>query len=201
MYVCVCMKVFICIHTLNWIYFNIFTAADMGVQLPSCSLCVPQLQTPDAIIFPLRWHRYIQHTKAQKAAVIVKTRLIIFLSEFNENTSCVFLVFFFLSLAATSQNGLNFYLCNFTVSRLLSVFLLVTFQPANCKGQHSISYTLSRNQTVVVEYSHDNDTDMFQVKATLSTPQGYEGCSTQAAFEPDPQFAFLFGIHELVLDL
>ena len=34
----------------------------------------------------------------------------------------------------------------------------------NCKGQHSISYTLSRNQTVVVEYCHDKDTDMFQVK-------------------------------------
>uniref|UniRef100_A0A8C0J3X6 Pellino E3 ubiquitin protein ligase family member 2 n=1 Tax=Chelonoidis abingdonii TaxID=106734 RepID=A0A8C0J3X6_CHEAB len=32
----------------------------------------------------------------------------------------------------------------------------------SCKGQHSISYTLSRNQTVVVEYTHDKDTDMFQ---------------------------------------
>ena len=41
---------------------------------------------------------------------------------------------------------------------------LFVFQAVNCKGQHSISYTLSRNQTVVVEYSHDNDTDMFQVK-------------------------------------
>lgn len=40
---------------------------------------------------------------------------------------------------------------------------VVLWQAVNCKGQHSISYTLSRNQTVVVEYSHDKDTDMFQV--------------------------------------
>ncbi|KAG2467155.1 PELI1 ligase, partial [Polypterus senegalus] len=31
------------------------------------------------------------------------------------------------------------------------------------KDQHSISYTLSRAQTVVVEYTHDANTDMFQV--------------------------------------
>lgn len=37
-------------------------------------------------------------------------------------------------------------------------------QAISCKGQHSISYTLSRNQTVVVEYTHDKDTDMFQVR-------------------------------------
>lgn len=29
--------------------------------------------------------------------------------------------------------------------------------------QHSISYTLSRNQAVIVEYTHDDETDMFQV--------------------------------------
>lgn len=29
--------------------------------------------------------------------------------------------------------------------------------------QHSISYTLSRNQAVIVEYTQDDDTDMFQV--------------------------------------
>uniref|UniRef100_A0A182MW51 Pellino FHA domain-containing protein n=1 Tax=Anopheles culicifacies TaxID=139723 RepID=A0A182MW51_9DIPT len=29
--------------------------------------------------------------------------------------------------------------------------------------QHSISYTLSRNQAVIVEYKEDPDTDMFQV--------------------------------------
>ncbi|XP_052001809.1 E3 ubiquitin-protein ligase pellino homolog 2 [Xyrauchen texanus] len=40
----------------------------------------------------------------------------------------------------------------------------------NCKGQHSISYTLSRNQTVVVEYSHDKDTDMFQIGRSTEGP-------------------------------
>lgn len=29
--------------------------------------------------------------------------------------------------------------------------------------QHSISYTLSRNQAVIVEYQEDESTDMFQV--------------------------------------
>lgn len=36
-------------------------------------------------------------------------------------------------------------------------------QAVHSRGQHSISFTLSRNQTVVVEYCHDNNTDMFQV--------------------------------------
>lgn len=31
-------------------------------------------------------------------------------------------------------------------------------------NQHSISYTLSRNHAVIVEYTSDEDTDMFQVK-------------------------------------
>ncbi|XP_038848376.1 E3 ubiquitin-protein ligase pellino homolog 1 [Salvelinus namaycush] len=38
------------------------------------------------------------------------------------------------------------------------------------KDQHSISYTLSRGQTVVVEYSHDNDTDMFQIGRSTESP-------------------------------
>lgn len=29
--------------------------------------------------------------------------------------------------------------------------------------QHSISYTLTRNHAVIVEYTSDEDTDMFQV--------------------------------------
>lgn len=32
--------------------------------------------------------------------------------------------------------------------------------------QHSISYTLSRTQAVIVEYTEDEETDMFQVKKT-----------------------------------
>ncbi|KAG8561039.1 hypothetical protein GDO81_015227 [Engystomops pustulosus] len=38
------------------------------------------------------------------------------------------------------------------------------------RGQHSISYTLSRNQTVVVEYTHDKDTDMFQIGRSTESP-------------------------------
>ncbi|XP_041721970.1 E3 ubiquitin-protein ligase pellino homolog 2-like isoform X1 [Coregonus clupeaformis] len=38
------------------------------------------------------------------------------------------------------------------------------------RGQHSISFTLSRNQTVVVEYCHDNDTDMFQIGRSTECP-------------------------------
>lgn len=34
-------------------------------------------------------------------------------------------------------------------------------------NQHSISYTLSRNQAVIVEYKEDSDTDMFQVNCWL----------------------------------
>ena len=37
-------------------------------------------------------------------------------------------------------------------------------QAISNKDQHSISYTLSRGQTVVVEYTHDGTTDMFQVR-------------------------------------
>lgn len=33
--------------------------------------------------------------------------------------------------------------------------------------QHSISYTLSRNHAVIVEYCPDEDTDMFQVNAAI----------------------------------
>jgi len=50
----------------------------------------------------------------------------------------------------------------------------------NCKGQHSISYTLSRNQTVVVEYSHDKDTDMFQVLFCKNTLKCLLHCSVSA---------------------
>lgn len=52
--------------------------------------------------------------------------------------------------------------------------LFLVFQAVNCKGQHSISYTLSRNHTVVVEYSHDNDTDMFQVTVLASAARRFQ---------------------------
>ncbi|KAJ8360066.1 hypothetical protein SKAU_G00165910 [Synaphobranchus kaupii] len=38
------------------------------------------------------------------------------------------------------------------------------------KDQHSISYTLSRVQTVVVEYMHDSNTDMFQIGRSTESP-------------------------------
>lgn len=39
-------------------------------------------------------------------------------------------------------------------------------QAISNKEQHSISYTLSRAHTVVVEYTHDGGADMFQVRTT-----------------------------------
>lgn len=36
-------------------------------------------------------------------------------------------------------------------------------------SQHSISYTLSRSQAVIVEYTEDSDTDMFQVGGSSSS--------------------------------
>ncbi|KAM9857195.1 E3 ubiquitin-protein ligase pellino homolog 1-like [Aulostomus maculatus] len=38
------------------------------------------------------------------------------------------------------------------------------------KEQHSITYTLSRAQTVVVEYTHDCNTDMFQIGRSTENP-------------------------------
>ncbi|XP_064623942.1 E3 ubiquitin-protein ligase pellino homolog 2-like [Lineus longissimus] len=35
---------------------------------------------------------------------------------------------------------------------------------------HTVSYTLSRNQAVVVEYEHDDDTDMFQIGRSSESP-------------------------------
>ena len=55
---------------------------------------------------------------------------------------------------------------------LSPLFIYFFNQAVNCKGQHSISYTLSRNQTVVVEYCHDKDTDMFQVNRHVQRISG-----------------------------
>lgn len=45
----------------------------------------------------------------------------------------------------------------------ISLLSSVSLQAISNKDQHSISYTLSRVQMVVVEYTHDSNTDMFQV--------------------------------------
>lgn len=42
--------------------------------------------------------------------------------------------------------------------------------------QHSISYTLNRNQTVIVEYKSDTDTDMFQVSRDSRVLITYRVC-------------------------
>lgn len=44
-------------------------------------------------------------------------------------------------------------------------------QAISNKEQHSISYTLSRSHTVVVEYTHDGTSDMFQVPRPHVCPQ------------------------------
>jgi hypothetical protein len=44
----------------------------------------------------------------------------------------------------------------------------VCFQAILDTEQHSISYTLSRNQAVIVEYMPDEEKDMFQVRYDLS---------------------------------
>lgn len=46
---------------------------------------------------------------------------------------------------------------------LIYLLYSVSLQAISNKDQHSISYTLSRVQMVVVEYTHDSNTDMFQV--------------------------------------
>nr|XP_046908403.1 protein pellino-like [Dermatophagoides farinae] len=38
------------------------------------------------------------------------------------------------------------------------------------KEQHSISFTLSRSQAIIVEYQHDDETDMFQIGRSSESP-------------------------------
>ncbi|KAM4583678.1 E3 ubiquitin-protein ligase pellino homolog 1-like isoform 2-T2 [Odontesthes bonariensis] len=60
------------------------------------------------------------------------------------------------------------------------------------KEQHSISYTLSRAQTVVVEYTHDSDTDMFQEKAAKWRMQEgqMDGLTTNGVLVMNPCHGF-----------
>ncbi|CAH0773825.1 unnamed protein product [Bemisia tabaci] len=46
--------------------------------------------------------------------------------------------------------------------------------------QHSISYTLSRNQAVIVEYMPDEDTDMFQIGRSSESPIDFVIMDTMA---------------------
>ncbi|XP_026104507.1 E3 ubiquitin-protein ligase pellino homolog 2-like isoform X1 [Carassius auratus] len=54
-------------------------------------------------------------------------------------------------------------------------------EAVNSRGQHSISFTLSRNQTVVVEYCHEDHTDMFQVGRSTESPIDFMVTDTQGA--------------------
>ncbi|XP_030425415.1 E3 ubiquitin-protein ligase pellino homolog 3 isoform X2 [Gopherus evgoodei] len=60
------------------------------------------------------------------------------------------------------------------------------------KGQHSISYTLSRSHSVIVEYTHDCDTDMFQERAAKwRTPDGLmDGLTTNGVLVMHPTGGF-----------
>ncbi|RWS27447.1 protein pellino-like isoform X3 [Leptotrombidium deliense] len=49
------------------------------------------------------------------------------------------------------------------------------------KGQHSISYTLSRNQAVIVEYMIDEETDMFQIGRSSESPIDFVVIDTPTA--------------------
>lgn len=60
----------------------------------------------------------------------------------------------------------NTFSCPCHVTRLMSLH----WQALSNKSQHSISYTLSRSHSVIVEYTHDTNTDMFQVSTSTRAP-------------------------------
>ncbi|KAG6458892.1 hypothetical protein O3G_MSEX011111 [Manduca sexta] len=61
-------------------------------------------------------------------------------------------------------------------------------------SQHSISYTLNRNQAVIVEYMEDPDTDMFQEKATKWTENHeIDGLTTNGVLIMHPRGDFCGG--------
>lgn len=49
------------------------------------------------------------------------------------------------------------------IKSLVTDLFMVGLQAVLDNKQHSVSYTLNRSQAVVVEYTLDEDTDMFQV--------------------------------------
>uniref|UniRef100_A0ABD2XFY0 Protein pellino n=1 Tax=Trichogramma kaykai TaxID=54128 RepID=A0ABD2XFY0_9HYME len=61
--------------------------------------------------------------------------------------------------------------------------------------QHSISYTLSRTQAVIVEYTEDEDTDMFQIGRSSETPidfvvmDTFPGASSENPTAPESRVA------------
>lgn len=73
----------------------------------------------------------------------------------------------------TPQGHTNHLFCNIILKVYIITLILfeisINISPFFCfqavldTTQHSISYTLSRNQAIIVEYMPDEDTDMFQV--------------------------------------
>ncbi|XP_074599264.1 E3 ubiquitin-protein ligase pellino [Brevipalpus obovatus] len=57
------------------------------------------------------------------------------------------------------------------------------------KGQHSISYTLSRTHTVIVEYTTDNETDMFQIGRSSESPIDFVVLDTPSPDRVDDHIA------------
>lgn len=48
--------------------------------------------------------------------------------------------------------------------------VLLCLQAVQDSAQHSVSYTLSRNRAIIVEYQQDEDTDMFQIGRSSEGP-------------------------------
>lgn len=75
------------------------------------------------------------------------------------------------------------------MSTLLSCFLLsplcikFNFQAVQDSAQHSVSYTLSRNKAIIVEYNQDNDTDMFQIGRSSEGPIDFVVMDTIPGFQ------------------
>lgn len=102
------------------------------------------------------------------AAVIkVYSPVFLFFSvKISEQLSDVFVLDSIISEGFDLKASVDVFFCLPSLSSSVFIcpfFLLLSLQAISNKDQHSISYTLSRVQMVVVEYTHDSNTDMFQV--------------------------------------
>lgn len=53
---------------------------------------------------------------------------------------------------------------------VIAIIFFPYLQAVQDSAQHSVSYTLSRNKAIIVEYMQDNDTDMFQIGRSSEGP-------------------------------
>ena len=60
--------------------------------------------------------------------------------------------------------------CVFIHSCTSVMYYFCYFQLIQDSKQHSVSFTLNRSQAVIVQYDHDEDTDMFQIGRSSETP-------------------------------